>query len=96
MCANVLECDKATCWNELGRMMVWCGDRQHAATFFRKSLEAVFDMLNNRELMKEERFKDVHHKMVWCGESWCTLNGVHTGSSQYIFYDGIYLGCGVS
>ncbi|XP_065915005.1 uncharacterized protein [Dysidea avara] len=58
------KCDKAICWNELGRMMVWCGDRPHAVTFFRKSLEVVFDMLDDRELMKEVHLKNVHHKLV--------------------------------
>ena len=65
VCTNILECDKAICWNELGRMMVWCGDRPHAVTFFRKSLEVVFDMLDDRELMKEVHLKNVHHKLVY-------------------------------
>ncbi|XP_065914704.1 uncharacterized protein [Dysidea avara] len=59
------KCDKAICWNELGRMMVWCGDRLHASTFFRKSLEAVFDILGDQQLVTEHRLKDaVHHKLV--------------------------------
>ena len=77
--------------------MVWCGDRLHALTFFRKSLEVVFDVLDDKELMKEERLRDViHHKLVYYSVGWCVLNGVHTGTSEYICYDGICLGCGVS
>jgi len=76
--------------------MVWCGDQQHASTFFRKSLEVVCDIVDDKELMKEERLKDVHHRLVRYSVHWYALNGVHTGTSEYICYDGIYLGCGVS
>ncbi|XP_065916020.1 uncharacterized protein [Dysidea avara] len=59
------KCDKAICWNELGRMMVWCGDRLHTSTFFNKSLEVVFDILDDKQLVKECLIqKDVHHKLV--------------------------------
>ena len=65
VCTNILECDKAICWNELGRMMVWYGNRLHAATFFRKSLEIVFNILGDQELMAQQRLIDgIHKKLV--------------------------------
>ena len=65
-CPNILECDKTICWNELGRMMVWCGDRLHASTFFRKSLEVVLDILADQQLMTEKRMENaIHHKLVF-------------------------------
>ena len=44
MCV-LLECNKAICLNELGRMMSWYGDREYSVTFFRKSLDVVMEML---------------------------------------------------
>ena len=63
MCV-VLECDKVICLNELGRMMSWYGDRQYSVTFFRKSLDAVLDMLQDRTLMQEERLTTLNPKLV--------------------------------
>ena len=60
----VLECDKAICLNELGRMMSWYGDRQYSVTFFRKSLDAVLDMLQDRTLMQEERLSTLNPNLV--------------------------------
>ena len=60
----VLECDKAICLNELGRMMSWYGDREYGITFFRKSLDIVLDMLQDRALMQEERLSTLHPKLV--------------------------------
>ena len=58
--------------------MVWCRDQQHASKFFRKSLEVVCDILDDKELVKEERLKDVHHKLVWYNVHRYALNGVRT------------------
>ena len=64
MLCVVLECDKAVCLNELGRMMSWYGDRDYSVTFFRKSLDAVMDMLQDRTLMQEERLNTLNSKLV--------------------------------
>ena len=78
--------------------MVWYGNRLHAATFFRKSLEIVFNILGDQELMAEQRLIDgIHKKLVWDNKlELVNANGVHTGTNEYICYDGICMGCGVS
>ena len=63
MCV-VLECDKAICLNELGRMMSWYGDRQYSEMIFRKSLDVVMDILQDRRLMREERMNNLNPKLV--------------------------------
>ena len=60
----VLECDKAICLNELGRMMLWYGDRQYSVTFFRKSLDVVLGMMKDQTLMQEKRLEYFHPKLV--------------------------------
>ena len=60
----VLECDKAICLNELGRMMSWYGDRQYSEIFFKKSLDTVLVMLKDHTLMKEKRLRDLHPELV--------------------------------
>ena len=60
----VLECDKAICLNELGRMMSWYGDRVYSGMFFRKSLDIVLDMLKDDMLMKEKRLENFHANLV--------------------------------
>ena len=60
----VLECDKAICLNELGRMMSWYRDRQYSETFFRKSLDVVMDILQDRRLMREKRMNNLNPKLV--------------------------------
>ena len=64
MCV-VLEGDKAICLNELGRMMSWYGDREYSVTFFRKSLDAVLDMLQDRTPMQEERLTNLNPNLVF-------------------------------
>ena len=61
----VLEGDKAICLNELGRMMLWYGDREYSVTFFRKSLDAVLDMLQDRTPMQEERLTNLNPNLVF-------------------------------
>ena len=65
MCVCVLlECDKAICLNELGRMMSWYGDREYSVTFFRKSLDIVMEMLQDRTLIQEERLNTLNPRLV--------------------------------
>ena len=64
MLCVVLECDKAVCLNELGRMMSWYGDRDYSGIFFRKSLDTVLVMLKDHKLMQEERLECFHPKLV--------------------------------
>ena len=63
MCV-LLECDKAICLNELGRMMSWYGDRQHSEIFFKKSLDAVLVMLQDNALMQDKILYYLHPKLV--------------------------------
>ena len=72
MCV-VLECDKAICLNELGRMMSWYGDRVYSGTFFRKSLDIVLDMLKDDTLMKEDRMEYLHPQLVYTHKIFCVV-----------------------
>ena len=81
MCV-VLECDKAICLNELGRMMSWYGDRVYSGTFFRKSLDTVLDMLKDDAVMKERKLENFHPKLVHSYTYtqmllWCASFGVY-------------------
>ena len=63
----VLECDKAICLNELGRMMSWYGDRQYSGTFFRKSLDVMLELLKDQShhtLMNDNKLEYIHPKLV--------------------------------
>ena len=101
MCV-VLECDKAICLNELGRMMSWYGDREYSGTFFRKSLDTVLVILQDRKLIREdrklkreERLKHFHPKLVHLYVIFRVHHLEYIGKAQYICYDGISMGCGV-
>ena len=79
----VLECDKAICLNELGRMMSWYGDRVYSGTFFRKSLDAVLDILKDDTLMKEKRLENFHPELVHMFSLVCIIWNLQVQPSAY-------------
>ena len=77
----VLECDKAICLNELGRMMSWYGDRQYSGSFFRKSLDVMLELLKDQShdtLVNDKKLENLHPKLVFLvNVLWCSSFGIY-------------------